>query len=299
MVGPIASSPSVDLSALPPPKIIPPLDFETVLAGKIAQLIALMPEFTALVESDPAMKLLQADSFDELLLSQSLNDAARGMLLAFAAGPQLDHIAALFGVTRLEITPTDPLTGAAAVMETDRALRRRVQLAPHSFSVAGPELAYVFHARSAHGDVADASAVSPAPGEVVVTVLSASGTGVPPAPVVDAVRARLNGPVRPLTDLVTVQAASLVDFVIEAQLRVFAGPDPELIRQTALQSLSAFLTDARRLGRDIPRSAIIAALHVGNVQRVDLVQPVADVAITPAQIGRATAITVTVAGSEL
>lgn len=299
MVGPIASSPSVDLSALPPPQIIPPLDYETVLAGKIAQLIALMPEFTALVESDPAMKLLQADSFDELLLSQSLNDAARGMLLAFAAGPRLDHLAALFGVTRLEIAPADPTTGAPAVMETDRALRRRVQLAPHSFSVAGPELAYVFHARSAHGDVADASAVSPAPGEVVVTVLSTSGTGVPPVPVVDAVRERLNGPVRPLTDLVTVQGATLVDFVIQAELRVFAGPDPELIRQTALQSLASYLADARRLGRDIPRSAIIAALHVGNVQRVDLAQPAADVAITPAQIGRAISITVTIVGTEL
>jgi phage-related baseplate assembly protein len=299
MVGPIASSPSVDLSALPPPQIIPPLDYEAVLAGKIAQLIALMPEFTALVESDPAMKLLQADSFDELLLSESLNDAARGMLLAFAAGPQLDHLAALFGVNRLEVTPANPQTGAAAVMETDRDLRRRVQLAPHSFSVAGPELAYVFHARSAHGDVADASAVSPAPGEVVVTVLSASGTGVPPVPVVDAVRERLNGPVRPLTDMVTVQGASLVNFTIDAQLRVFAGPDPQLIRQTALDSLAAFLANNRRLGRDVPRSALIAALHVGNVQRVDLIQPAADIDISPAQIGRATSITVTIAGTEL
>lgn len=299
MVGPIASSPSVDLSALPPPQIIPPLDYETVLAGKLAKLLELSPEFTALVESDPAMKLLQADSYDEMLLSQALNDAARGMLLAFAAGPQLDHIAALFGVTRLEVAPADPQTGAPAVIESDRALRRRVQLAPHSFSVAGPELAYVFHARTAHGDVADASAVSPAPGEVVVTVLSASGTGVPPAPVIDAVRARLNGPVRPLTDLVTVQPASLVDYTIVAQLRVFAGPDPELIRQTALQSLGAFLAEARRLGRDVPRSALIAALHVGNVQRVDLIQPAADIDISPAQIARATAIDVTVTGSEL
>ena len=299
MVGPIASSPSVDLSALPPPQIVPPLDYETVLARKLAKLLELSPEYTALVESDPAMKLLQADSYDEMLLSQALNDAARGMLLAFAAGPQLDHIAALFGVTRLEVAPADPQTGAPAVIESDRALRRRVQLAPHSFSVAGPELAYVFHARTAHGDVADASAVSPAPGEVVVTVLSASGTGVPPAPVVDAVRARLNGPVRPLTDLVTVQPASLVDYAIVAQLRVFAGPDPELIRQTALQSLGAFLTEARRLGRDVPRSALIAALHVGNVQRVDLIQPAADIAISPAQIARATAIDVTVTGSEL
>lgn len=299
MVGSIASSSAIDLSALPAPEIIAQPTFETRLAGKLAQLLALSPEFSALVESDPAMKLLQADTYDELILAQAMNDAARGLLLAFAAGAALDQLAALFGVSRLTITPADPETGSAAVLETDTALRQRVQLAPHSFSVAGPELAYVFHARSAHGDVADATAVSPTPGEVLVTVLSASGTGVPAAPVLDAVRAVLDGPVRPLTDLVTVQAADPVDFAVTAELFVFAGPDQTLILNTAQASLAAYLASARRLGRDIPRSALIAALHVGNVQRVNLLAPVADIAVTPAQFGNPSATTVTIAGTEL
>lgn len=299
MVGSIASSPAIDLSALPAPLIIAQPTFETRLAGKLAQLLALAPEFTALVESDPAMKLLQADTYDELVLAQAMNDAARGLLLAFAAGAQLDHLAALFGVTRLTVTPADPETGAPAVLETDTALRQRVQLAPHAFSVAGPELAYVFHARSAHPDVADATAISPTPGEVLVTVLSASGSGVPAAPVLDAVRAALDAPVRPLTDHVTVQAAQLVDFDIEAQLHVFAGPDQALILSTAQAALAAYLASARRLGRDIPRSAIIAALHVGNVQRVELLAPVADIAISPEQAANPVSIAVTIAGTEL
>ena len=299
MVGSIASSPAIDLSALPAPDIIAQPTFETRLAGKLAQLLSLAPEFTALVESDPAMKLLQADTYDEIVLAQAMNDAARGLLLAFATGAQLDHLAALFAVTRLTVTPADPETGAPAVLETDTALRQRVQLAPHAFSVAGPELAYVFHARSAHPDVADATAISPTPGEVLVTVLATSGTGVPSAPVLDAVRAVLDGPVRPLTDAVTVQAAQLVDFSIEAQLHVFAGPDQALILSTAQASLTAYLASARRLGRDIPRSAIIAALHVGNVQRVELLAPLADVVITAQQAANPVAISVTVAGTEL
>lgn len=299
MVGSIASSPALDLSALPAPDIIAQPTFEARLAGKLAQLLLLAPEFTALVESDPAMKLLQADTYDELVLARAMNDAARGLLLAFAAGAQLDHLAALFGVTRLTVTPANPETGAPAVLETDTALRQRVQLAPHSFSVAGPELAYVFHARSASGDVADATAVSPSPGEVVVTVLSASGTGVPGEPVLDAVRAVLDGPVRPLTDHVTVQAAAPVNFTVEAQLTVFAGPDQTLILTTAQESLAAYLASARRLDRDIPRSALIAALHVGNVQRVELLAPAADIAVTPAQFANPTATTVTIAGTEL
>jgi phage-related baseplate assembly protein len=299
MVGSIASSSALDLSLLPAPIIIAQPDFETRFAAKLARFRTLMDDFTALVEGDPAMLLLQADSYDEVVLAQAMNDAARRMLLAFAAGTMLDHIGALFAVERMIVTPADPETGTPAIMETDTAFRQRIQLAPHSFSVAGPELAYVYHARSAHGDVADASAVSPAPGEVVVTVMSATGSGVPSTEVLDAVTAALGNAVRPMTDFVTVAAAELIDFPIEANLWVFAGPDQELIRQTALTSLSAFLANAHRLGRDIPRSAIIAALHVGNVQRVELVSPVIDIVVGDGQVANPTAQTVTVAGTEL
>ncbi|NLR72872.1 baseplate assembly protein [Novosphingobium sp. ERN07] len=280
----MASSPAIDLSGLPAPSIIDQPDFETRLAAKLASAIAQFPAFADLVESDPAMKLLQADSYDELILAQAFNDAARGMLIAFATGPRLDHLAALFGVGRL--------TG-------DTALRQRLQLAPHSFSVAGPELAYVFHARSADPDVADATAVSPTPGQVVVTVLSASGSGVPSSEVLDAVRSVVAGPVRPLTDEVIVQAVTLVPFAIDARLWVFAGPDQSLILQTALASLDAHLATARRLGRDVSRSSIIAALHVANVQRVELDDPAGDIVISSAQIAAATDIDVTVAGTVL
>lgn len=299
MVSSIASSPSIDLSGLPAPAIVAQPDFEARLAGKLAQLQALFTDFDAMVESDPAMKLLQSDAYDEMVLAQAFNDAAKGMLLAFASGPRLDHLAALYDMTRLTITPANPSTGAAAVMESDTDFRRRVQLAPHSFSVAGPEGAYLFHALSAHGDVADASVVSPAPTEIVVTILSHSGDGVPSAPVLAAVDAALQGPVRPMCDFVTVQAVELVDFEIEAELFVFAGPDAGLILATAQDSLAAFLAKARRLGRDIPLSAITAALHVANVQRVNVIAPAADVLISPAQIGAPSAITVTVAGTEL
>ena len=299
MVGSIASSPAIDLSGLPAPVVIAQPDFETRLAAKIARLVVLHPAFDALVESDPAIKLLEADSYDEMVLAQAFNDAASGLLLAFATGPRLDHIAALFDIARMTVAPANPATNTPAVMESDTALRQRVQLAPHRFSVAGPELAYVFHARSAHPDVLDATAISPSPGQVVVTVLSASGTGVPNADVLQAVRTRLTGPVRPLTDEVIVQPVELVDFDIRARIFVFAGPDENLILQTARNALDTHLATVRRVDRDIACSAIVAALHVANVQRVELLSPVADIAISPGQIGRVTSIDVSVAGTEI
>jgi phage-related baseplate assembly protein len=297
MVGSIASSPAVDLSTLPAPVMVPQPDFETRLAAKLARLMVQMPAFSALVESDPAMLLLEADTYDELVLAQAVNDALRSFLLAFATGANLEQLGALLDVTRLVVTPATANT--AAVMESDPAYKQRIQLAPHRFSVAGPELAYVFHARSAHGDVADATAVSPLPGEVVVTVLSSTGTGVPSADVIAAVDIVLQGDVRPLTDHVTVQAAELVNFAVEARLFVFAGPDQGLILSTAQAALADHLVDVRKLGRDVARSAIVAALHVGNVQRVELLQPAADVTIDWSQVGNATSTSVTIAGTEL
>lgn len=298
MVGSIATSPAVDLSTLPAPVLVPEPSYAERRTAKLARLIELHGEFTALVESDPAVKLIEADAYDEQILVQAFNDAAKSLLLAYATGANLDQIGAALDVPRLVVTPATDT--APAVMEADLGYKQRIQLAPHRFSVAGPELAYVFHARSAHGDVADATARSPSPGEVVVTVMSASGNGVPSPEVLSAVDAALqDGEVRPLTDFVTVQAAQPVPFVIEAQLYVFAGPDQGLILSTAQEALTKHLAEIRYLDRDAARSAIIAALHVGNVERVVLLQPPADVPIAYYQVGNPTSVSVTIAGTVL
>lgn len=332
MVGSIASSPAIDLSSLPAPVLVDQPDYETRLAAKLARLITQMPSFSALVESDPAMLLLEADSYDELVLAQAVNDACLQLLLAYATGANLDQIGANMDCPRLVVTPATDTTDA--VMETDTVYRQRIQLAPHQFSVAGPELAYVFHARSAHADVADATAVSPKPaditalvlsilaahdgdaalvadmttaldeadwpGDVTVTVLSSTGTGVPSAEVLAAVDTVLQGDVRPLTDNVTVQAPELVDYAIKARIYPFAGPDQDLILETAKDQLDAYLATARKLGRDVSRSAHIAALFVGStVQRVELDSPAGDIAVSTSQLGNPVSIDVTIGGTEL
>ena len=292
-----ASSSAIDLSRLPPPDVIEPLDFETIYNRRRADFLARYPEFTAFVESDPAIKLLETGAWAELVLRQRINDAARSVMIAYAGGGNLDNLAAIFGVTRREITPANPATGAPAIMESDDDLRRRVLLAPDSYSVAGPTSAYVFHALSADGDVLDASAVSPAPGEVLVSILSRSGDGTASPELLVAVDAVLSGDeVRPLTDHVTVQSAELVAFDITAGLTLYPGPDSQLILDTANAALAQLLAANRRLGRNMSRSSIIAALHVGGVQRVELAAPVEDIIVTQTEVAAPGAISVTIAG---
>lgn len=298
----IASSTAIDLSRLPAPDIIGQIDYESILAALIADLQARFPEFTALVESDPAMKILEVSAYRELLLRAEFNRRARGAMVAYATAADLDNLAALFGVTRLVITPADPEAGTAAVLEGDDALRARVLLAPDGYTVAGPALAYVYHALSASGLVLDASATSPAPGEVIVAILAQpteedpSGEASPE--LVATVEAALSADtVRPLTDLVTVQSASITPFAVTAELTLFAGPDANLILATAQASLDSWLAANRRIGRDVPRSALIAALHVAGVQRVNLVAPATDLVFDLTEAGYADSISITLAGT--
>jgi phage-related baseplate assembly protein len=292
-----SASTAVDLSRLPPPDVVEQLSYEQILAGLIAAVQAAIPGFDATVESEPVVKLLQVVAYRELLIRQDFNDRARSVMLAYAGGADLDQLAALVGVSRLLVTPADELTGAAAVYEVDDALRARVTLAPESFSVAGPELAYVFHARSADADVLDASATSPAPGQVVVTVLSRAGNGEASAELLGKVAAVVNADeVRPLTDLVTVQSADVVEFAIAAQLVIYQGPDSSVVMAAAEASLQAYLEAGQRLGRDITLSGLYAALHVAGVQRVDLASPAVNLVLGPTQAPWCTGINLTSGG---
>lgn len=290
-------STAVDLSRLPAPTIVEQPSFEAILAALTASFVDLFPAFDANVESDPLVKALQVFAYRELLLRQQFNDRALQLMVAYATGANLEHLAALVGVARLELDPGDPEEDVDPTYESDDALRQRIVLAAESFSVAGPELAYVFHAKSADGDVLDASAISPAPGEVLVSVLSRTGDGTAPNATLEAVEAVVNDrAIRPLGDDVTVASADIVDFAIEATLFTFSGPDVELLLETAQANLDSYLTDNRKLGRDITTSGIIAALMVPGVQRAVLAEPVADVECDATQAGHCTGIDLTHGG---
>jgi phage-related baseplate assembly protein len=294
-LAPLASV-AVDLSRLPAPQVIEQLGFEAIKAAMLADFQARFADFDAILESDPAMKLIEVFAFRELLLRQNFNERAVSMLLPFAKGADLDNLAAFYRVTRLVVVEADPGAGIAEELEADEALLRRVLLAPDSFSVAGPESAYVFHALSADGTIADASATMPTPGQVLVSLLSRTGTGAASSEQIDAVEAVLtHDEVRPLTDEVIVASGTIVNFAIVATIQIASGPDQQLVRDAALDSLDRYLASRRRLGRLISASGIAGALQVEGVETVDLVSPAEDIAISRTQAGHVTAITVTVA----
>lgn len=291
---------AVDLPALAFPAAVESLDFETILAAMLADLVARDATFTALVESDPAYKILQVAAYRELLVRQRVNEAIKAVTLAYAEKSDLDQIAARYNVERLLLDAGDDtaIPPVPPTYEDDTSLRRRTQLSFEGFSTAGPAGAYVFHALGADPDVLDAAVLSPAAGQVTVTVLSRVGNGAASSDLLNAVTAVLrDDDVRPLTDSVTVQSATIVNYSIVATLTTFSGPDSAVVMQAAQDAAQAYADTNKRMGRSITLSGVYAALQQAGVQNVTLTQPAANIACTWSQAPNCTAITLTYGGT--
>lgn len=300
--------PIVDLSQLPAPDVVEALDYESILAERKATLVSLFPAEqqdavarTLALESEPLTKFLEENAYREVIWRQRVNEAARAVTLASAEGSDLDVMAANNNTARLTITPADDTTipPVAAVMESDADLRLRAQQAFEGLSVAGPVGAYEYHGRSADGRVADISVESPTPACVTITVLAREDDGTAAGDLLAVVEKALNAEdVRPVGDRVTVQAAEIVPYAVAATLWFYPGPEAEPIRATAEQKLKAYITAQHRLGRDVRRSAIYAALHVEGVQRVELSAPPGDIVLGKHQASYCTGYSITAGGND-
>lgn len=267
---------AIDLSQLPTPQVLESLDYEDVYDEEMARFREYMGDkWNALLESDPITKLIELGAYRRLQNRARVNDAAKALLLAYARGADLDQLAANVGLQRLVVQAEDltAVPPVEQVLEADDPLRERVQLVYEGLTTAGPRNSYILHARNASGRVADATAESPAPAQVVVTVLDLEGNGLPSAELLEAVRKHLSDDdVRPVADRLTVQAAEILPYRVEAVLYMAgAGPENEAILAASRQRLQAWVNPRRRLGLEVAQSGVDAQLHIDGVARVELV----------------------------
>lgn len=290
---------AIDLSQLPVPNVVETIDYEEILSALLEDLVDRYPEFDVPAESDPIYKVLEVAAYREMLVRQRVNQAARAVMLAYAEDEDLDNLGALFNVKRLQTYAGDPgaIPPVPPEYETNPDFRRRILLSLEGLSTAGPEGAYIFHALSASGSVLDASATSPAPGDVVVTVLGREGDGTAPPELLDAVEQAVSAEtVRPLTDHVTVQGAEIVSYTIAATLYFQPGPDSQVVLAEAQAEAQRYADRQHRLGMDITLSGVYAALHRAGVQRVELASPTETLTVNRQQATYCTAITLTDGG---
>ncbi len=160
--------------------------------------------------------------------------------------------------------------------EGDDRLRERIQLAPESFSSAGPEGAYIYWAKTAHQDISDVAVVSPAPVEVVVYVLMKDGE-LPGDEILSAVAAILSDTKRrPLTDQVTVSAPEAAVFDID--LTYYVDADDSASSASIQEAVESAVDDyvswqIAVLGRDLNPSKLTSLVMAAGARRVEVTSP--------------------------
>lgn len=261
---------TIDLTGLAPPDVVETLDAAEIRQAIIDDFRARYPQYDAVLESDPFIKLMEAVAYREVLLRARVNDAARAVMLPLARGADLDQLAALFRVERRH-------------GEDDAALRQRVHLAIEAYSAAGPPGAYAFHAKMADERVYDASATMTRPGRVVVTVMDESGGA--PEDMLDAVRQRVTADdIKPLTDSVSVRGPRVHHTRVVAGITLYPGPDQATVLGAARARLESYLAEHRRLGANLRRSSLTARLFVEGVESLTIHEPAADIVLDPGEV---------------
>ena len=274
-----------DLASLPTPAVIETLSFETIFSELQTEFQSRYPDYSALLASDPAVKLLEVAAYREVLLRNRINTAAKASLLAFATGSDLEHLAAFYGVTRL-------------MDETDEALRLRTRQRIIGFANAGGAAHYRYWALSASPDVADVEVDSPEPGRVRISVLAKGEEQTVSNAVLNAVRAVvLRDDIRVLTDTVEVVAAELMPVTVHARLWLY--PDAPLETLAAIQAVFASTLAAYAgLGWDLTRSWIVGQLQRAGVHKVDLLSPTTDIRVAANQAVRLASLNLEFAGRD-
>lgn len=280
----------IDISQLPAPTLIEPLDYEYLLTRRKNTLISFYPETERAqvaadlaLESDPRTKLLQESAYEELLLRQRINEVALSMLVAYATGSNLDHIA---------ITP--PYRAVRLAGESDANFRARIVDSLDAYTTAGSKAAYRYHARAYSSEVKDAYVSRPADGRVRVHILSTTGNGTASAALLAGVNGILSAERnRPLCDTVEVVSATLLPFNVDAVLNLYPGPDANLVIGAAYAAVQAYVADCHQFEHDVTLAGLIAALVKPGVQNVRINSPASDIVATEGQVPYCNGITLT------
>ena len=243
---------------LPPLTVVKTVDYEVIVAE-----IAASAGVENNSPADPAYRVVLACAYREMLIRQEMNEQAKGLTLAHAFGSQLDHI----GVTYYRNPDGSPILRRAGELDDD--YRARLQESPEGLSVAGPEGAYRFHARNASQEVKDVSVDSPQPCEIDLFVLGRTSDGQASPGLLQGVDTYLK-PFRPFGDRVRVRSAEIVRYALNATVFVSSELDPAMALEVAEKRAKAYVAQMHKLGGQVVRSAVDAALTVEGVTEVVL-----------------------------
>lgn len=164
-----------------------------------------------------------------------------------------------------------------ADLETDESMAERIFLAPSGYSVAGPDDAYQYWAKTYSQMIGDVNITSPNPVEVEVRFLMADGT-LPTKTTIEGLEEYLqNENIRPLTDKVSVLAPEVVPFNINLAYYINKSDHAKAgaIQGMVAQAIAEYIQwQTYTIGKDINPSELIKRIVAAGAKRVDVTEPV-------------------------
>jgi len=161
-------------------------------------------------------------------------------------------------------------------VEDDDSYASRIQQAPESFSIAGPNGAYEYWAKTASQSIIDVLIHSPSPGTVEIRPLLQGGQ-IPGQEILDAVLDICSDhKVRPLTDFVQVLAPEQVnyDILLTYWINSVNSSSALSIQQAVVQAITDYKTwQKSKLGRSIDSSELITRIKNAGAKRVVVTLP--------------------------
>lgn len=298
---------ALDLSLLPAPAVVRGIDFEAILAARMADFAGRMaaagiPYDVGASEADPASILQEEDSYREVLDLQRINDAAKAVMILYARGSDQDNLFALLGLRRLTLAParTSGSVAVPAVMEGDADFTLRAQVALDGTAPGLVGGGYAGVALRASPEVKRVSLVRGPEGTGIVHVvlqgrLRADGGSADDGSVSDAavraVAAALAddwsddaGTGSQLTDVPMVVSAVPRPYDVVARYICPGGPADGLLTAQSLAGLAAATAAGQIVGDTVPTDALIAAGRLPSMAKFTLLSPAADVACTPFEV---------------
>ncbi|NBB09353.1 baseplate J/gp47 family protein [Pseudomonas sp. SLFW] len=163
--------------------------------------------------------------------------------------------------------------------EQDPAYIERIILSPESFSTAGPEGSYVYHARAAHQSITDVAVrggeEDPDIPDGEVWIYPLTHTGLPTPELLALAQSSASArKKRPLTDHVLAKSPVEVPFKLRGRLTLFNNVDKDSVLALARKAAKRYADERRAtLGNDIVPEQIIRAVQVNGVYQLRLIEP--------------------------
>ncbi|MCF6766698.1 baseplate J/gp47 family protein [Thiotrichales bacterium 19S3-7] len=274
-----------DLSKLPLPESIRSVDYDHNYALMLADFKSRMPEYNALVESDPVIKLIEACAYGLTIYEQRIYDSIKSILISFAEGTDLDNLGALLAVSREQD-------------ELDNRYRERILTDLEKASSAGSQSAYEALTIEADKRVSDVVAFdrNDQAGKAFVVVQSdESVDGVASNDLLTTVTNYLTAPERkPLGCQVIVLSVEPLEYQINAKVVLDEKSDKELVLKTMHENIQSLINDRHKIAATIPLSEIHARLNIEGVAYVEeLLSPVKSISASNLQTPFCTSVTIT------